>query len=64
MKLDVAFEMAPYGFPIRVELAGGRARILVDDGAGWEDAGEARVLGGPSVAKTAPEAERTVRQVG
>lgn len=61
---DVTLELCPYGFPIRVELRDGRARVLVDDGQGWEEAGEARVLGGPSVARTAPEVERPWRQVG
>ncbi|NUO50128.1 MAG: hypothetical protein HOV80_14835 [Polyangiaceae bacterium] len=59
--LSLTLELCPYGFPIRVELDGGRARVLVDEGNGWDEAGEARVLGGPSVAKRAPS---TVRKVG
>ncbi len=54
MSAAVALELAPYGFRIRVEIDDGRAQILVDEGDGWEPAGEARVVAGPSVVKTVP----------
>lgn len=45
---DIVLELSPYGFRIRVELAGDHARVLADDGNGWEDVGEARVTRRPA----------------
>ncbi|MFO0549606.1 MAG: hypothetical protein U0271_14530 [Polyangiaceae bacterium] len=42
-RFDLTLELSPYGFPIRVELRGGRARVYARDGVEWEDVGDARV---------------------
>lgn len=66
MTADVTLELAPYGFPIRVELRDGQARVFVREveaGEGWEDAGVARVVSPPPLRSVRPAGNR-LRQAG
>lgn len=55
---DLVIELCPYGFKIRVEVNGSQARVLADDGTGWEDVGEARLTKHPAATRPRHPEER------
>ena len=63
MKLNLTLELSPYGFPVRVEVVDGRARVLAREPGvdGWEEAGEARIIAMPTVARARPRSRRLRR---